>query len=167
MPYFYHCNSQVIIKTKVMRSLYLLVLTTIISTNMTIAQHAVDDAPKSLFERLGGVEGITLIVDDVIEAHMNNPEIKEIFIPYKEQPERLVSIRQHTIDFFSAGSGGPVEYKGRGMPSTHKGMNISAHQYMCVMDDILSVLDEHEIDEESKKDVLAILWSLKNTIMHK
>lgn len=150
-----------------MKNLFFLVLTLIISTNMTVAQNTVNVAHKSLFERLGGVEGITLIVDDVIEAHMNNPEIKDIFIPYKEQPERLASIRQHTIDFFSAGSGGPVEYKGRDMSSTHKGMNINAHQYMCVMDNILSVLDEHEIDEESRKDVLAILWSLKDTIMHK
>ena len=122
--------------------------------------------PQTLYERLGKVEGITLIVDDVIEAHMNNPEISEIFISYKEQPERLSSIRQHTIDFFTAGSGGPAEYMGRDMPSTHKGMNINAHQYMCVMDDILSVLEEHEIDETAKKDVLAILWSLKGTIMH-
>lgn len=150
-----------------MRNLFFLVLTILISANMTVAQDSKNVATQSLFERLGGVEGITLIVDDVIEAHMNNPEIKEIFTPYKEQPERLASIRQHTIDFFSAGSGGPVEYKGRDMPSTHKGMDITAHQYMCVMDDILSVLDEHEIDEESKKDVLFILWSLKNSIMHK
>ncbi|MCB2207060.1 MAG: group 1 truncated hemoglobin [Bacteroidetes bacterium] len=134
---------------------------------MTIAQDSNSTPPQSLYERLGGVEGVTLIVDDVIEAHMNNPEIKEIFIPYKEQPERLASIRQHTIDFFSAGSGGPVEYKGRDMPTTHEGMNISALQYMCVMDDILGVLNEHEIDEESKKDVLFILWSLKGVIMNK
>ena len=134
---------------------------------MTIAQDAVKVASKSLYERLGGSEGIILIVDDVIEAHMNNPDIKEIFVPYKEQPERLASIRQHTIEFFSAGSGGEVEYKGTDMPTTHKGMNINAHQYMCVMDDILNVLDEHEIDEESKKDVLAILWSLKSSIMNK
>lgn len=150
-----------------MRHLFSLVLIVLISTTMTVAQDLTKNAPKSLFERLGGVEGITPIVDDVIEAHMNNPEIKEIFIPYKEQPERLASIRQHTIDFFSAGSGGPIEYKGRDMPTAHKGMNITAHQYMCVMDDILSVLGKHEIDEESKKDVLMILWSLKETIMHK
>lgn len=150
-----------------MRHLVSLVLIVLISTTMTVAKDLTKNASQSLFERLGGVEGITLIVDDVIEAHMNNPEIKEIFIPYKEQPERLASIRQHTIDFFSAGSGGPVEYKGKDMPTTHKGMNITAQQYMCVMDDILSVLDEHEIDEESKKDVLMILWSLKETIMHK
>ena len=87
-------------------------------------------------------------------------------IPYEDQPERLAFIRQHTIDFFSAGSGGPVEHKGRDMPSTHNGMDINVHQYMCVMDDILSVLDELEIDEVSKKDVLAILWSLKGATMN-
>jgi hemoglobin len=149
-----------------MKNLFYLVLINLITINMTIAQDSNSAAPQSLYERLGGVEGITLIVDDVIEAHMNNPEIKEVFIPYKEQPERLASIRQHTIDFFSAGSGGPVEYKGRDMPTTHKGMNINANQYMCVMDDIISVLDEHEIDEESKKDVLFILWSLKGLIIN-
>ena len=89
------------------------------------------------------------------------------FMPYKEQPERFAKIRQHTIDFFSAGSGGLVEYKGRDMPTTHTGMNISAAEYMCVIDDIMGVLDKHNIDEESKKDVLAILWSLKEMIIAK
>lgn len=121
----------------------------------------------TLYERLGGKEGITAIVDDVIEAHMQNPTISATFIPYKTQPERMAKIRQHTIDFFSAGSGGPVQYTGRDMPTTHAGMNISATEYMAVIDDIMMVLDKHKIDEESKKDVLAILWSLKGMIMEK
>lgn len=118
-----------------------------------------------LFERLGGTKGISIIVDDVVEAHMNNPAIKARFVPYKEQPERLAVIKQHTIDFFSAGSGGPVTYSGRDMPTTHRGMNISPAEYMHVVDDILLVLDKHKIDEGSKKDVLAILWSLKGMII--
>ena len=44
-------------------------------------------------------------------------------------------------------------------------MNISSAEYMHVVDDILQVLDSHSIDEESKKDVLAILWSLKGMII--
>lgn len=122
---------------------------------------------KPLFERLGGTAGITAIVDDVIEAHMNNPAINARFKPYQDQPERFAQIRQHTIEFFSVGSGGPAEYKGKDMASTHKGMNISAEEYMCVVDDIMGVLEKHRIDEESKKDVLAILWSLKQSIMAK
>ncbi|MEB2782035.1 group I truncated hemoglobin [Algoriphagus persicinus] len=122
---------------------------------------------KTLFARLGGTLGITAIVDDVIAAHMVNPTINARFRPYLDQPERLAKIRQHTIDFFSAGSGGAVEYNGRDMPTTHHGMNISAEEYMNVVDDIMGVLDQHTIDEISKKDVLAILWSLKETIMNK
>ena len=44
-------------------------------------------------------------------------------------------------------------------------MNISPAEYMAVVDDILLVLDQHNIDEQSKKDVLAILWSLKGMII--
>ncbi len=61
----------------------------------------------TLFERLGGTKGISMIVDDAVEAHMNNPAVNARFLPLKEQPERLAIIKQHTIEFFSAGSGGP------------------------------------------------------------
>jgi hemoglobin len=118
-----------------------------------------------LYDRLGKVEGITSIVDDVIEAHMNNPAIQKRFLPLKEQPEHLALIRQRTIEFFSAGSGGQMEYSGEEMPKAHKGMNIRPEEYMEVVDDIMHTLDKHEIDEESKKDVLAILWSLKGMIV--
>ena len=53
------------------------------------------------------------------------------------------------------------------MPTAHEGMNISPAEYMYVVDDIMLGLDEHNIDEESKKDVLAILWSLKGMIIEK
>jgi hemoglobin len=122
---------------------------------------------KSLFERLGGTEGISSIVDNVVENHMNNPAVKVRFLPYKQEPEKLAKIKQHTVDFFSAGSGGPAVYKGRDMPDTHRGMNISPSEYVEVMDDIFDALDKHSIDEDTKKDVLAILWSLKGTIIAK
>lgn len=150
-----------------MKHLIFIAFIVLSQTNIIMAQDPLSVASESLFERLGGDEGITLIVDDVIEAHMNNPDINDIFTPLKAYPDRLEAIRKHTIAFFSAGSGGPVVYKGRDMSITHKGMNINAEEYMYVMDDIMNVLEEHEIDDTSKKDVLAILWSLKEMIMGK
>ena len=150
-----------------MKKLFPIVFILLTSFYMVKAEKSDRDDQATLFERLGGTRGITMIVDDVIEAHMNNPAIKARFIPYIDQPERMAAIRKHTIDFFSAGSGGPVTYTGKDMPATHKGMNISPAEYMCVIDDILLVLDKHKIDEESKKDVLAILWSLKDMIISK
>jgi hemoglobin len=51
------------------------------------------------------------------------------------------------------------------MLSAHKGMNISEQEYLVVVDDIMGVLDKHNIDETAQKDVLAILYSLKGEII--
>jgi hemoglobin len=121
---------------------------------------------KHLYESLGGAKGITALVDDIVEAHMINPLVKARFLPYRGDPETLARVKQHTCNFFGAGSGGPEQYSGRSMPETHRGMNISAQEYTAVIDDILGALDKHKIDEQSRKDVLAIAYSLKDQIIH-
>ncbi len=150
-----------------MKKLLLIASILLAFVSVTQAQPLQVNNPSSLFDRLGGSEGITSIVDDVVVAHMNNPAIKDRFIKYQDQPERLALIKQHTIEFFSAGSGGPPVYNGKDMPTTHKGMDITPADYMYVVDDIMMVLKKHMIDEESQKDVLAILWSLKGMIIGK
>ena len=98
---------------------------------------------------------------------MQNPNVSARFLPYRDQPELLEKIKQHTCEFFAMGAGGPEVYSGRDMVSTHQGMNISEEEYMHVIDDILMVLGKHGMDDQTQKDVLAILWSLKGEIMHK
>jgi hemoglobin len=120
----------------------------------------------SLYDRLGGASGIAAIVDDIVERHMNNPNVSARFLPYREKPELLAQVKKHTCDFFGMGSGGPEMYTGRDMPTTHRGMNISEAEYMHVVDDIMSVLDRHGMEDGTKAEVLAIAWSLKEQIMH-
>jgi hemoglobin len=121
---------------------------------------------KTLYERLGGANGIARIVDDVVEAHMNNPLIKARFVPLLERPDHLAAAKKHLRDFLGMGGGGPEKYSGRSMPDTHRGMNIRAQEYMAAIDDILATLDKHKVDEQTRKDVLAIAYSLKGEIVH-
>lgn len=120
---------------------------------------------KTLYERLGEVNGISKLVDDVVNLHMTNPQVSPRFIPYKDEPERLSIIKQHTINFFCAGAGGPQSYDGRDMTTTHKGMNISEQEYLAVVDDVLEAMNQNNLGDEEKKDVLAILYSLKGGII--
>jgi len=120
---------------------------------------------KTLYERLGEVKGITQLVDDVVDIHMINPSVSPRFLPLKEKPEQLAVIKQHTVNFFCAGSGGPQSYGGRDMISTHKGMNISEQEFLAVVDDIMEAMDKNSLGEEEKKDVLAILYSLKEQVI--
>lgn len=121
---------------------------------------------QTLFERLGGSNGIAALVGDIVDAHMNNPSVSPRFRPYLETPDKLAITKAHLCAFLEAGSGGSATYAGRTMRDTHRGMNISEAEYMAVIDDILGVLRKHHIDEQTQKDVLAIAYSLKGEILH-
>ncbi len=120
----------------------------------------------SLFERLGGSNGINALVEDIVARHMENPVIRPRFRPYLETPEKLATTKQHLCAFLEAGGGGEANYTGRSMPDTHRGMNINEAEYMAAIDDILAALEKNGIDEQTQKDVLAIAYSLKGDIMH-
>jgi len=120
----------------------------------------------TLYERLGGANGISRLVDDVVEAHMNNPAVSARFLPYRERPEVMAQVKRHTCEFFGAGSGGPEQYTGRDMPAAHQGMNISEGEYLAVVDDIMGVLERHDHDQQTRAEVLFVLYSLKGGIVH-
>ena len=124
-------------------------------------------AAPSLFERLGKADGIRALVDDIVAEHMKNPSVSARFLPYAADPARLAKVKEHTCAFLAAGSGGPQAYAGRGMLEAHRGMNISAAEYLAAVDDIITVLRRHSIDEQTQKDVLAIAYALKGDIMHR
>jgi hemoglobin len=120
---------------------------------------------QSLFERLGGSPGIERIVDEVASRHLENPVINARFRPYLVEPSRLEQLKVHLARFLELGSGGPQRYTGRDMKTAHTGMNISPAEYMAALDDIVAALVATGIDEQTRKDVLAIAWSLKGDII--
>jgi hemoglobin len=120
----------------------------------------------SLFERLGGSSGIVALADEIVALHMINPVIQARYRPYLERPDYLAVLKKHLCMFLEAGSGGPGKYEGRTMRDTHRGMNISAAEYMAAVDDILKGMKKRGLDEQTQKDVLAIAYSLKDEIMH-
>lgn len=115
----------------------------------------------TLYQRLGGAEGIARLVDDVIAAHLVNPLIKTRY----EQIKDMAHVKKLSREFFTAGSGGPPTYTGKGMLAAHKGMNVSEQEFLAVTDDIVGVMNKNGIEEDAKKDVLAILYSLKGEII--
>jgi hemoglobin len=116
---------------------------------------------ETLYNRLGGLDGITKLVDDAVDAHFNNPTIKTRF----ENLTNMDHIKQMVVEFFCAGSGGPETYSGRDMLTTHKGLNVSEQEFIALVDDVLFAMDKNNLGDDVKKDVLAILYSLKGDII--
>jgi len=132
---------------------------------ITIKEEPKEIVEKTIYEKLGGAEGISAIVDDIVEQHIKNENIKHYFIPLKENPEYFNQFKQHVKDFLSSGTGGKEEYKGRDMPTAHRGMNLSEADFLHAIDDILFVLDTHKVDRGSRNEILATLYSMKGSVI--
>lgn len=144
-------------------------LTTLLMITMVIGAYAQKPSKiekNSLYDRLGGEEGISRIIDDLVDLHMINPGLSKRFLPYKGTTE-LEIVKDHNKAFFSMGTGGPAQYTGRDMVTAHTGLNISYKEFVLTVDDLMIALDKNNIDKESKKDVMAIFWSLKDTVIEK
>ena len=115
---------------------------------------------QSLYERLGGSEGIKQIADDVVELHLKNPAIATRF--KAADPDKL---KNGAATFFISGTGGPNVYEGKDMLATHKHMNISHEEFMAVCDDALQALQMNGIGQREQEEVLFIFYSMRNEIV--
>lgn len=116
---------------------------------------------NTLYDRLGGVEGIRKLANDIAENHLANPLIKTRF----EIAEDMVYTKQMVFEFICAGTGGSQTYTGKDMLTAHKGMNISEQEFIAVVDDILAAMDQNNIGETEKNEMLTIAYSLKDQII--
>ena len=115
---------------------------------------------KSLFERLGGNEGITAIANDVIDNHLANKTVATRFAN-----SDIPAIKNAAATFFISGTGGENVYKGKDMLSAHKGMNISALEFMAVLDDALNALAKNNVGQREQEEVLYVLYSMRSDIV--
>lgn len=115
---------------------------------------------QSLYERLGGSEGITSIANDVVDLHLKNPAIATRF-----EAADPVKLKNLAATFFITGTGGPNVYEGRDMITTHKHMNISHQEFMAVCDDALEALQMNGIGQREQEEVLFVFYSMRNEVI--
>ena len=114
----------------------------------------------SLYERLGGTEGITKIASDLVDLHMANSAIAPHFT--NSDPDK---VKNGAATFFISGTGGPDVYQGKDMLATHKGMNISASEFMAVLDDALEALKMNNIGQREQEEVLFVLYGMRADVV--
>lgn len=114
----------------------------------------------TLYERLGGSDGITAIAEDLVDLHLDNPAISARFAD--SDPDKL---KRAAADFFITGSGGPAVYQGKDMLTAHRGMNISPAEFLAVLDDALLALDRHDVGQREREEVLSVFYGMKPDIV--
>jgi hemoglobin len=132
----------------------------------------------TLFERVGGEEGIARLVDDVVERSIADPRVNferqgvktGIFRESKEwtaTPERIETLKKHFREFLTLAAGGPAEYTGREMGEVHKGMKITNAEFDAMIGDVKASMDRLGWGTREKRDMLAVFETTRKQIVEK
>ena len=117
---------------------------------------------KSLYERLGGKDAITAVVDDFVGNVAGDKRINGFFA--KTDVPRL---KRNLVDQICEASGGPCKYKGKDMKSAHMGMGISGADFNALVEDLVGALDTFKVGAHEKDQLLGALGPMKTDIVEK
>jgi hemoglobin len=121
-----------------------------------------DPAP-SLYDRLGGYDGVAAIVDDLLPRLLDDPSLA---VYWKGKcKDSLKKDRQLIVDFLGAAFGGPVVYLGRNMRVSHEGLGITPEEWRRFIEHVAATLRNQAIPEREANEFLAAAESLKGEIV--
>lgn len=116
---------------------------------------------KTLFERLGGKDALTAVVNELWSVVSTDTRINARFAHTK--PEAFGG---QLVAFLCEASGGPCKYQGKDMKSAHVGMQLTESDFTALAQDTAKVLDKFKVPATEKNEVLALLGSLKGDVIN-
>jgi hemoglobin len=118
---------------------------------------------KTLYERLGGYDGIAAINNDLMPRVIADPQIGRFW--QNRGDDGIAREHQLLNDFMCSCAGGPVYYTGRDMITTHKGMKISESDWSVLLGHAGDTMAALNVPQQECDDVVAFVLSLKNSIV--
>ena len=113
----------------------------------------------SLYERLGGYDAISAVVNDLLPRLEADPELGRFW--QNRGADGIAREKQLLIDFLSSNAGGPIYYTGRDMESSHKGMRISQIDWESFLGHLNATLDTFQVPKPERDDVIGFIESTK------
>ena len=118
---------------------------------------------KSLYDRLGGYDGIATFAGDLLPRLQSDSQLGRFW--KHRGADGIAREKQLLIDFISSSAGGPLLYTGRDMKTSHGGMNISESDWNVFLGHAGATLEALEIPQTECDDVVAFVLTLKDDIV--
>jgi len=121
------------------------------------------EAAPSLYKRLGGREGIALVVGDFVGNMAADARVSARFKDMK--PADVEKLKSNIADQICDATGGPCSYLGRDMKTTHKGMKITEAEWNATVENLVKALDKNNVGAQTKSELLGALAPMKADIV--
>ena len=117
----------------------------------------------SLYQRLGGYDGITAFVDDLLPRLQADPQLGRFW--QNRGDDGIAREKQLLIDYLCANAGGQVYYTGRDMKLSHKGMKISESDWELFFGHAAATMQALQVPQQECDEVVAFVSGLKADIV--
>ena len=121
--------------------------------------------PPTLYDRLGGAEGVKQVVEKLIENVTQDPAVNKSFRNTKGP--KLEALKKNLADQICEVAGGPCKYSGKDMKTAHKGMKISDAQFESLVNDLKLAMAEAKVGDGEQQELLEKLAPLREDIVEK
>ena len=118
---------------------------------------------KTLYQRLGGYDAITAVVDDLLPRLENDAQLGRFWA--NRGDDGIAREKQLLVDYLCASAGGPMLYTGRDMPTSHKGMGISNTDWDIFIGHLKATLANFQVPQQEQDDVLGFIDSTREGIV--
>jgi len=121
---------------------------------------------KSLYDRLGGLKGITLVVDDFIDRLVNNATLnknKAIAAGRKSSPPPYLKFE--VSELVCEVTGGPCKYTGKNMKDAHAHLHITENEWKIMAADFKKSLDKFKVPQTEQNELFEIVGKTKTDIV--
>ena len=115
---------------------------------------------RSLYERLGGKDAISAVVDDFVSRCAADDRINGKFVRTD-----IPRLKTNLIGQICEATGGPCTYSGRDMRTTHDGMAVTAGEFDALVQDLVATLDQFSVGEAEKSELLSALAPMRADIV--
>lgn len=114
----------------------------------------------SLYERLGGLEAITGVVESFVARCAGDDRINRKF-----ERTDIPRLKKMLVDQVCEAAGGPCTYSGRDMQETHDGMGVTAGEFDALVEDLVATLDEFDVPAAEQEELLGLLGPMRVDIV--
>lgn len=118
---------------------------------------------QSLYERLGGYDGITAFVNNLLPRLQGDEQLGRFW--ENRGDDGIAREKQLLIDYLCHNSGGPVYYTGRDMKLSHAGMKISESDWDTFIEHAVATMTHFQLGETEVNDIASFVSSLKDDIV--
>ncbi|MBO9130389.1 group 1 truncated hemoglobin [Bacillus sp. 165] len=115
----------------------------------------------TLYDKLGGKEAVSQVVDSFYKKVLADDRINHFFANTDMEAQR-----RHQTAFISYALGGP-QYTGRSMEKAHEGLNLQEEQWDAVVENLVTSLQEANVGDEDINTIAEQLLPLKPHILGK